>query len=146
TPKDLDYISIARDPSQNRAAQIAYVLRNPISGGKAAMEHFRRAKIDLGITDMVAETFDMAPEMVKAKVVNVEHHLSHIASSYYCSPYEGLTAGFSYDGSGDFTSAMAARCEGSRIEILDRVNLPSSMGFFYTACCQYIGFDGYGEE
>ena len=83
---------------------------------------------------------------VKAAVVNVEHHLSHIASSYYCSPFEGLTAGFSYDGSGDFVSAMAARCEGTRIEILDRVHLPNSLGFFYTACCQFIGFDEFGEE
>jgi carbamoyltransferase len=144
--RDLDYIAVARDPSQNRAAQVAYVLRNPITGGMAALEHLRRAKLDLGISDMVAEACGQAPDMVKAKVVNVEHHLSHIASSYYCSPFDGLTGGFSYDGSGDFTSAMAARCEGTRIEVIDRVHLPSSLGFFYTACCQFIGFDGYGEE
>jgi len=78
--------------------------------------------------------------------VNVEHHLAHIASAYYLSPFESLTAGFSYDASGDFTSAMAAKCEGNRIEIIDRVNLPHSLGFFYTALCQFIGFDHFGEE
>ena len=144
--KDLDFISVARDPSQNRAAQVSYVLRNPLTGGKAALEHIRRAQGELSISEQVAEAAGQAPEMVKAKVVNVEHHLSHIASSYYCSPFDGLTAGFSYDGSGDFTSAMAARCEGTRIEVLDRVNLPNSLGFFYTACCQFIGFAEYGEE
>ncbi len=144
--KDLDYISIARDASQNRAAQVSYVLRNPISGGMAAMEHIRRSRGDLSISDMVAEATGQAPDAVKAQIVNVEHHLSHIASSYYCSPFETLTAGFSYDGSGDFTSMMAARCEGTNIEVIDRVHLPNSLGFFYTACCQYIGFDGYGEE
>ena len=41
---------------------------------------------------------------------------------------------------------MAARCEGGRIEILDRVLLPTSLGFFYTAMCQFIGFDAFGEE
>jgi len=41
---------------------------------------------------------------------------------------------------------MAARCEGSRIEVLDRVTLPHSLGFFYTALCQFIGFDDFGEE
>ncbi|WP_454646409.1 carbamoyltransferase family protein [Bradyrhizobium liaoningense] len=144
--KELDFIAVARDPSQNRAAQVSYVLRNPISGGMAAMEHMRRARVDLSISDMVAEASGQAPDVVKAKLVNVEHHLSHIASSYYCSPFESLTAGFSYDGSGDFTSMMAARCEGPRIEVVDRVHLPHSLGFFYTACCQFIGFDGFGEE
>ncbi|HEV2156691.1 carbamoyltransferase [Bradyrhizobium sp.] len=144
--KDLDFISVARDPSQNRAAQVSYVLRNPLTGGKAALEHIRRAQGEQSISEQVAEAAGQAPEMIKAKVVNVEHHLSHIASSYYCSPFDGLTAGFSYDGSGDFTSAMAARCEGTRIEVLDRVNLPNSLGFFYTACCQFIGFAEYGEE
>jgi len=145
--KELDYIAIPRDTTQNRAAKIAYVLRHPFTGGQAALEHLRRAAtVDLSAAAQVAEACGQAPAAVKAQVVNVEHHLSHIASSYYCSPFESATAGFSYDGSGDFTSAMAARCEGTRIEILDRVLLPDSLGFFYTACCQYIGFDDFGEE
>jgi carbamoyltransferase len=41
---------------------------------------------------------------------------------------------------------MAARCEGTNIEILDRVRLPNSLGHFYTAMCQFIGFDLFGEE
>src|SRR3569623_76999 len=80
--KDLDYVAVARDPSQNRSAQVSYVLRNPISGGMAAMEHMRRARVDLSISDMVAEATGQAPDAIKAKMVNVEHHLSHIASSY----------------------------------------------------------------
>ena len=75
----------------------------------------------------------------------MEHHLAHIASSYFASDFDEA-AGFSYDGSGDFASAMFARCEGNRIEILDRVHVPHSLGFFYTALCQFIGFDKFGEE
>ena len=41
---------------------------------------------------------------------------------------------------------MAAKCEGNEIKILDRVYLPHSLGFFYTALCQLIGFGNYGEE
>ena len=145
-PKELDFIAVARDPSQSRGARISYVLRHPFTGGMAAWEHLRRARTDLGIGEQVAIACTQAPDSLKARVVNVEHHLAHIASSYYCSPFDGLTAGFSYDGSGDFVGAMAARCEGTRIEILDRVHLPDSLGFFYTACCQFIGFDDFGEE
>ena len=46
------------------------------------------------------------------ETVGVEHHLAHIASAYFLSPFDELTAGFSYDASGDFASMMAARCEG----------------------------------
>lgn len=146
SPKELDFIAVARDASQNRAAKISYVLRHPFTGGMAGLEHLRRARSDLGIGEQVALACGQAPDSFKARVVNVEHHLAHIASSYYCSPFDGVTAGFSYDGSGDFVSAMAARCEGTRIEVLDRVHLPDSLGFFYTACCQFIGFDDFGEE
>jgi carbamoyltransferase len=41
---------------------------------------------------------------------------------------------------------MFAHCHGNRIEILDRIHLPHSLGFFYTALCQFIGFDKFGEE
>jgi len=51
----------------------------------------------------------------------------------------GRGGGFSYDGSGDFVSTMTARCEGTEIEVLDRVYLPHSLGSFYTMICDFIG-------
>ncbi|MFD2183661.1 carbamoyltransferase [Rhodoplanes azumiensis] len=146
TVRDLDVVAVPRDTTKSRAARIRHVLANPVSGTRAALEHLRRARRETGLMDWVAAACDVGRESVTARVVNVEHHLSHIASAYYCSPFETLTAGFSYDGSGDFVSAMAARCEGTRIEPIARVNLPDSLGFFYTACCQFIGFDEFGEE
>ena len=71
--------------------------------------------------------------------------MAHIASAYYCSPWE-KAAGFSYDGSGDFVSTMMARCEGNDIEVLERVFLPHSLGSFYTMICEFIGYKKYGDE
>ena len=76
---------------------------------------------------------------------HLEHHIAHIASAYYCSPWE-KAAGFSYDGSGDFVSTMMARCEGNEIEVLDRVFLPHSLGSLYTMICEFIGYTKYGDE
>src|SRR5206468_10104537 len=73
------------------------------------------------------------------------HHIAHIASAYYCSPWE-RAAGFSYDGSGDFVSTMMANCEGNEIKVLDRVFLPHSLGSFYTMICEFIGYGKYGDE
>jgi carbamoyltransferase len=143
---DLDLVALPHDPRANRRAKARYVLSHPVSGGRAAREHLRRARRETGVLDLIAQGCDADPASVRARVVHVEHHLAHIASSYYCSPFDELTAGFSFDASGDFVSAMVARCEGTKIKVLDRVCLPHSLGFFYTAACQFIGFDEFGEE
>jgi carbamoyltransferase len=144
--RDVTQVALPRDTHANRAAKASYVARNPAVGIGAAVEHLRRRKKTASVLDRLAEYCGEDPALAKFATVDVEHHLSHIASSYYVSPFESLTAGFSYDGSGDFASMMVARCEGSAITPLARSTLPDSLGFFYSALCQFIGFDQFGEE
>lgn len=146
TLRDVTHVAMARDPKANYAAKLAYVAQRPLKAAGAVVEHFRRNRETKGTLESLAEICEEDPSRLRFEAVNVEHHLAHIASAYFLSPFETVTAGLSYDGSGDFASMMAARCEGNRIEILDRVTLPDSLGFFYTALCQFIGFDQYGEE
>lgn len=147
-PEEVTHVAVARDTSANKAEKIAYVLSHPFHSAGAVKEHFARRERDaelgvhaLGEKGVKAGTVTFP----NAKLVCVEHHLAHLASAYYCSPFESASA-LTYDGSGDFASLMAAKCTGTKIEILDRVTLPVSIGFFYTAICQFIGFDGFGEE
>ncbi len=144
--RDVTHVALPRNPNANRLAKVAWVAMNPVRGVAAALEHFNRSQKTASMLDRLAAICDENPATVAFETVNVEHHLAHIASAYYLSPFDGMAAGLSYDASGDFASAMAARCEGNRIEILDRVTLPDSLGFFYTALCQFIGFDQFGEE
>jgi len=147
-PEDVTHVAVARDTSANRARKIAYVLAHPFHSAGAVREHFARRGRDAeqgvrGLPQGGVQAGDVV--FPNAELVCVEHHLAHLASAYYCSPFEHASA-LTYDGSGDFASLMAAKCEGTKIEILDRVTLPVSIGFFYTAICQFIGFDGFGEE
>ncbi len=144
--RDLSHVAVARDPNANRTAKALYVAKNPMTGVKAAVEHYKRRSHSTDVIGDLAILCGEDPAQAKYQVIEVEHHLAHIASAYYTSGFEELTAGFSYDASGDFASLMAAKCEGTNIEILDRVCLPDSLGFFYTALCQLIGFDEFGEE
>ena len=144
--RDITHVAIARVPGANIAAKAGYILFNPAVGAKAVQRFLGRSRKAAKTLDNLAEICGEDPAKVSYKLHNVEHHLAHIASAYYLSPFDGLTAGFSYDGSGDFASAMAARCEGNRIEVLDKVTVPDSLGHFYTAMCQLIGFDLFGEE
>lgn len=144
--RDVTHVAMARDPRANVTAKAAYVAQRPLAAAGAVIEHLRRNRSTQDTVSQLAAVCDEDPAKVQFETVGVEHHLAHIASAYYLSPFEELTAGLSYDASGDFASLMAARCEGSQIEVLDRVTLPDSLGFFYTALCQFIGFDDFGEE
>jgi carbamoyltransferase len=144
--KDVTHVAIARNPYANYRAKIKYTIRKPIKSAGAIYEYFRRNVKTQNTLQRLSKICKVDPAKVNFKIINVEHHLAHISSAYYLSPFESLTAGISYDASGDFVSLMAAKCEGNKIEILDRVYLPHSLGFFFTALCQFIGFDDYGEE
>ncbi len=144
--RDITHVAIPRNPRANVTAKLAYVAKNPYRGYAATIEHLRRGRKTTSMLERLSVICDEDPSKSKFQTVHVEHHLAHIASAYYLSPFETTTAAFSYDASGDFASAMAARCEGAHIEILNRVLLPHSLGFFYTALCQFIGFDQFGEE
>ena len=144
--RDVTHVAIARDTRANMASKAAYVLGRPVKSMAAVWEHLSRNKRTGNTFTQLAEICGEPAAHARFELVPVEHHLAHIASAYYLSPFESLTAALSYDASGDFASMMAARCEGTRIEVLDRVVLPHSLGFFYTALCQFIGFDEFGEE
>ena len=147
TLRDVDHVAVPRQPRANLGAKVRYVASRPLAGFRAYLGHRQRRRLqDEALKTQVARACGADPAIARFETTLVEHHLAHIASAYYCSPFEGLTAGFSFDGSGDFASMMAARCEGSRIKVLDRVLMPHSLGFFYTAICQAIGFDRFGEE
>lgn len=143
---DITHVAVARAPGSNLMPKFGYAISNPGVGYEAVKRFLGRQQETRATLKDLPEIFGVDPAKVKYRIHNVEHHIAHIASSYYLSPFEELTAGWSYDGSGDFASAMAARCEGTKIEVLDRVCLPNSMGHYYTAMCQFIGFELFGEE
>jgi carbamoyltransferase len=143
-PSDITDVAVARDPSANLAAKLAYIAKHPNVGAARALSRFRiHHKVSSG--DELAEALGSGKSLRKARFHQVEHHLAHIASAYYGSPFERAT-GISVDASGDFASAMIATCEGHEIKIHHRTLFPHSLGVLYTAICQYIGFDHFGEE
>jgi carbamoyltransferase len=81
----------------------------------------------------------------KAKVHNVEHHRAHLSSAYHVSPFSEAAI-LSVDGFGDFTSTMWGFGSGVDISVDEKVCFPHSLGIFYQAITQFIGFYGYGDE
>ena len=141
---EIDHVAVGQDSDANLAKKVQYALANPAKVlNFIKMRQRKEAMHD--VRSLLAQSLETDPKKLKFEEHHVEHHLAHIASAYYCSPWE-KAAGFSYDGSGDFVSTMMAKCEGNRIEILDRVFLPHSLGSFYTMICEFIGYKKYGDE
>lgn len=145
SPRDITDIAVARDPKANLPAKLAFVARYPTSGVPRAL---RRLQVHREVTDtpaLVAEALGVGERDLRAQYHNVEHHVAHVASAFFCSPFE-RAAGISVDGAGDFATSLVATCQGTRLEPIRRSVWPHSLGIYYTAICQFIGFDRFGEE
>src|SRR5579859_7054947 len=141
---DVEHVAVGQDSDANLARKVQYALANP-----AKVLNFirlrQRKEAMRDVRSLIAKALEVDSSQLKFQEHHLEHHIAHIASAYYCSPWE-KAAGLSYDGSGDFVSTMTARCEGPEIQVLDRVFLPHSLGTFYTMICDFIGYKKYGDE
>jgi carbamoyltransferase len=146
TLADVTAITIGRDPSAKRDRKAWFVIKHP----RAAWSMWSQRSDNKDDIEKLHERFEevepgVDTEMVKAKIQFIEHHRSHLASAFFSSPFEEAAV-LSIDGSGDFTTTMMARGKGTDIEVLDSLDFPASVGLFYTAFTQYLGFPHYGDE
>ena len=142
TLADIDVIAINTDPQAARTKKMAYVL-----SGKApwslVKEKLRVREKRKGIEQHLEDAF---PEhRFNGKIEYVEHHLAHLASAYNVSPYQQASI-ISVDGFGDFASAAWGYGDNGVIDLQQRVYFPHSMGIFYQALTQFLGFPHYGDE
>ncbi|MCY3979660.1 MAG: carbamoyltransferase [Chloroflexi bacterium] len=144
SPADIDCVAIARDPAANLRRKAAFLFRNPDRIPALLQAGASQVK-QLDLKAQLSATFGCDPASFRFRQVNVEHHLAHIASAYFTSPYD-QAAGFSADGSGDFVTCMLASCRGNDINVLQRIYVPHSLGSLYTMICQFIGYGRYGDE
>lgn len=76
----------------------------------------------------------------------IEHHQSHAASAFFVSPFD-TAAILTWDGTGEDTTTLFSRGRDNKLEVLKRIKLPHSLGQFYSAVTNYIGFDMFaGDE
>src|SRR5207253_2541185 len=74
-----------------------------------------------------------------------EHHIAHLSSAFHVSPFDDATT-LSIDGFGDFASAAWGVGRDRNISVEGKVYFPYSLGIFYQALTQFLGFPHYGDE
>ena len=144
TIEQVDYITISRDPKANFYKKILHALRYSMSIS-AIWDRLGNSKKVSSVKHELANLFHLPIASIKAEVHNIEHHRSHIASSFFASPFKE-SAILSIDGFGDFTSTITAVGSDNKFKVLKEVNYPHSLGVFYTAVTQFLGFPNYGDE
>lgn len=143
--EDVDHFAIGRDPKAKFMKKLIYLATHPAGSFSAVKERIQNSRKVMSVDQELARISGLPPEKFKNKIRNVEHHRSHIASAFFASPFE-KAACLSIDGSGDFTTTMIGIGSGNTINILDSVDFPHSLGIFYTAFTQLLGFPHYGDE
>jgi len=141
TLDDVDHIAIPRNPWARLGTKLLYAVRMP----RFARERVRVLARFTSLPEALEQAFDVDPQRIRARYHRVEHHLAHLASTFFVSPFE-QAAVLSADGLGDFASTMWATGEGNRLRVHGAVAFPHSLGMYYTAITQYLGFWKFGDE
>jgi len=74
------------------------------------------------------------------RFVYPEHHLSHAASAFLPSPFEEAAI-LTLDGVGEWATASVGRGQDSRVELLEELRFPHSLGLLYAAFTVLAGFE-----
>src|SRR5713226_2594247 len=138
---DIHHVAVPRNPYARLGTKLFYALRMP----SFARERVKVLAKFTGIPEALAAAFDADPKNTGAKFHRIEHHQAHLASSFFVSPFE-RAALLSADGLGDFASTMWGAATGNRMSIDGAVAFPHSLGLFYSAVTQYLGFLKFGDE
>jgi len=137
-----DHIAISRNPKAHLMDKLLRVALRPHRWPNFTSRALNSVRI-AQVSDLLAAE-GIVPRGVR-RVHFVEHHRAHLASAFFASPFEEAAV-ISIDGFGDFSSAMWGVGKGNQIEVRGGVSFPHSLGIFYTAFTQFLGFPKYGDE
>jgi len=91
---DVEHVAVGQDSDANLVKKVQYALANPTK----ILNFIRlreRKEAMRDIRSLIAKALEIDAASLRFQEHHVEHHIAHIASAYYCSPWE-KAAGFSY--------------------------------------------------
>jgi carbamoyltransferase len=134
--RDVDHIAVNHKPGVHKWRRLGFVLTHP----KLIWRKTQTNAASIG--GALEKTYR---QELNAKIHYVEHHLAHLTSAFFASHFEEAAC-LSVDGFGDFASAAMGFGRSENIKIDNCVHFPHSLGIFYSALTQFLGFTEYGDE
>lgn len=145
---DIDVVGLPYRPFLGLAPRIAYAAanigRDPLFLPRSLRGEIRKWR---GLEADVRARFRLAdmPLSEKCRIVGLEHHLCHAASTFLASPFD-KAAILTWDGRGEWPSLMRAVGDRGRISVIDREFPPHSLGQLYESFTRHLGFGDFGDE
>ena len=144
TAAEIDHVAISRNPRAHLWRKAWFALRNRPERA-LVRDRLRNAGRVRGVGERVAAALGLPSGRRDHPIHWVEHHPAHLASVFFASPFEDAAV-CAIDGFGDFVSTSLGAGRGNRIQVMQRVYFPHSLGLLYLALTQYLGFWKYGDE
>ena len=138
----VSHAAISRNPRAHFLRKASFALRH--AQWNMVRDRLRNAAKVGSVREPLADALGVTSANTP-KIHFVEHHASHLASSFFVSPFSDAAC-CAIDGFGDFVSTSMAVGRANDVETFQRVFFPHSLGVMYTAVTQYLGFMGYGDE
>jgi carbamoyltransferase len=141
---ELDHIAISSNPKANVTQKLRFTIeqRPTLS---SLLDRFSKQSKSASIQEYLATAGQCKPSNIKAQIHNVEHHTTHLSSTFLISPFTEAAL-LSIDGMGDFVSTLMAAGKGNDFTYFSRTHFPHSLGYLYNALTLYLGFPNYGDE
>ena len=141
TWNDVDAVSAYMRPGERLAKRLGYraraALRQPAYA--ALYSGYELVHNAIYIRDM------RSLRGPRSRVHYMAHHPAHAASAFLVSPFDSAAL-LTIDYIGEFTSTWQGVGDGTRIRELHRIDYPHSLGVFYSAITDYLGFERASDE
>jgi carbamoyltransferase len=135
--QDLDYVVFFEKPFR----KFDRILMTTLQTYPRSWKVFRESLISW-MTDKlwIGATLQNELGISKQKVLFCEHHLSHAASAYLCSPFDEAAI-LTVDGVGEWVTATCGVGRGNEIRLAKQIEFPHSIGLLYSAFTAFLGFE-----
>jgi len=140
-PQDIDYIAYPWSFKALRDKRTQYFFRTIFTRTSRAYKKFFRNKKELrGQVNFIEHTLESCDfDVRKIKIQWIEHHIAHVASSFYFSGFKDAAV-LSIDAGGEITSTLLGCAKDRDIFKIKEIIAPDSLGMFYSTMTDYLGF------
>ena len=140
-PGPVDYVAFYENPQ----AKLHRVLATAATMGRPARDAFVHS-LRAWLTERhgVRRRLAQLAGVPRQRVLTTDHHLSHAASAYFPSEFDSAAV-LTVDGVGEWATATLGSATSTngrhRLEIASQVDFPHSVGLFYSALTDFLGFE-----
>ena len=137
TPDQLDYVGFYDKP----VTKFERLLETYLAFTPAGYRSFRKA-MPLWLKQKLhlpGELSSGLHDRYTGRYVFTDHHESHAASAFFPSPFEEAAI-LTLDGVGEWSTSCFGVGRGNKIELIDEIRFPHSLGLLYSAFTYYTGF------